>query len=80
MHTAKFKEECDWLYLCHVPAPKMVTVSREINDSARQGPGQMSTAVCVWVPEADGLSPMGTAWCRFITGRRVVYLRKGRVG
>lgn len=47
---------------------------------ARQGPGQMSTAVCVWVREADGLSPMGTARCRFITGRKVVYLRKGRVG
>lgn len=44
------------------------------------GPGQMSTALCVWVSEADGLSPMGTAWYRFITGGKVVYLRKRRVG
>lgn len=42
-----------------------------------EGLGQISTAVCVWVTEADGLSPVGTAWYRFITERRVLYLNKG---
>lgn len=39
----------------------------------------MSSAVCVWVSEADGLSPMGTAWYRFITESRVLYLKEGNV-
>lgn len=44
-----------------------------------QGLGQMSFAVCVWVSEADGLSPMGTVQYRVITESRAVYLKRGKV-
>ena len=45
---------------------------------AGQGLGQISTAVCAWVSEAAGLSPMGSAWCGFITERRVLHLNRGK--
>lgn len=39
----------------------------------------MSCAVCACVSEADGLSPMGTSWYRFITESRVPYLKERTV-
>lgn len=44
------------------------------------GQGQISSPVCVWVGEADGLSLLGTACYRFITESRALSLKKGKVG
>lgn len=42
--------------------------------------GQISPAVCVWVREADELSPHGNRRVRFITKGKVLYLKEGKVG